>query len=165
VVDGELAAFNATTGKIIKGTGGRLAANLVAGPASSVSGRTTYGDTTGKLIADGGVLATDVVTGPATSVDGDMVLFSGTTGKVVKVGRAHRVLYSNATDTPVSSASDTLVYGYTLPAGLLSQNGDAIRMTCGIVSGGDASTKNPTVRWAGVDYGICWNYHIFSLEI
>jgi hypothetical protein len=66
VVDGEVVSYSGTTGKVLKASGGRLAANLVAGPASSVATNlATYTDTTGKLIGQLGksALTTDFLDG------------------------------------------------------------------------------------------------------
>ena len=66
VVDGEVVSYSGTTGKVLKATGGKLAASLVAGPASSVATNlATFTDTTGKLIGQLGKsgLATDFLNG------------------------------------------------------------------------------------------------------
>ncbi|MBB3234453.1 hypothetical protein [Phyllobacterium endophyticum] len=55
-VDGRIAAFDTTTGKLIK-DGGKLVADVVTGPASSVDSRMAeFSGTTGKLLKDGGVV-------------------------------------------------------------------------------------------------------------
>ena len=114
VVDGEVVSYNSTTGKIIKASGGKLTASLVAGPASVTSGRiASYGDATGKLIADGGKLAADLVVGPAASVDSEVMLFSGTGGKTSKraTGTGLVSVVSGVYQSPVADVGTILPIG------------------------------------------------------
>ena len=84
VTDSDVAIYNGTTGKIIKGSAKPIG-NLVTGPTSATSGNiATYNGTTGKIIADGAKLATDLVTGPTASVGGELSVFNGTSGKIIQ---------------------------------------------------------------------------------
>jgi hypothetical protein len=86
-VDGEVVSFNATTGKIIKASGGKLTANLVTGPASATTARiATFNGTTGKIIQDGGKLAADLVVGPASATSGRIASYGDATGKLIADG-------------------------------------------------------------------------------
>lgn len=85
-VNGNLAAFNGTTGKLLKDSG-VSSTGLVSGPASAVtSNLAAFDGTTGKLVKDSGVLSTGVVSGPASAVNGNLAKFDGTGGKLIKDG-------------------------------------------------------------------------------
>jgi hypothetical protein len=79
--DDAVAAYNGTTGKVIKSTD-KKASDLVTGPASAVSGNLPVFDgTTGKVIKDAGF---GPIKGPDTSIDGGIAVFDGTDGKAIK---------------------------------------------------------------------------------
>ena len=61
------------------------------GPAVSVVDQiASYSDTSGKILKDSGVLATSIVLGPASVTDEALVVFDGTTGKLVKASTSGR---------------------------------------------------------------------------
>ena len=64
-VDGNIAEFDGTTGKLIA-DGGKATADVVTGPASATADRVAvFNGTTGKIIKDGGSTIADIVGGGA----------------------------------------------------------------------------------------------------
>lgn len=83
--DDAVAAYNGTTGKVIKSTN-KKASDLVTGPANSIDGGIAVFDgTTGKLVKDSGLTPDEFVIGPESSIDGGIAVFDGTDGKALKV--------------------------------------------------------------------------------
>ena len=188
VVDGEVVSYNLTTGKIVKGSAGKLTANLVAGPATAVNGNVaSYSGTTGKLVADGGKLAADLVSGPAGSVDNEVVLFNSTTGKIVKqaTGTGFVTVTNGVWQTPTAVASVVKLPMNWLAGLMLSNNATDTANDITIAPGecrddtnsadiviGSALTKQLDVAWAvgtsagGRDTGAIADgtWHVFVIK-
>jgi hypothetical protein len=87
-INGNLAVFDTTTGKLIKDGGPPAGGGDVHGDASATDGHLALFDTDGYHIKDGGAVPAgggDVV-GPAGATDGHLAVFDMATGKLIKDG-------------------------------------------------------------------------------
>ena len=108
-VDGNLAVFDGVTGKLIKDGG---APYVLPTATDAVLGGIKIGS--GLTITDGVVAAAGDVDGPATAVDGNLVVFDGETGKLIKDGGAPYVL---------PTATDAVLGGIKIGSGLTITDG------------------------------------------
>ncbi|GAF95763.1 unnamed protein product, partial [marine sediment metagenome] len=90
-VDGRLAVFDSTTGKLIKSSV-HNEQDLVEGPAGSIYETIPiWDDTSGYLLRDSEVAIADVVVGPASAVNQSIARYDGTTGKLLDSAALFRV--------------------------------------------------------------------------
>ena len=137
-----------------------IASGVVSGPASSTTGDVAqFADATGTLLSDSGTLASTLVTGPSSvTADGNVVLFNGTTGKIVKdsaaafggfgsIGSVLKEASLNLIDADIKSLN-------TVPINIVTGVANkvlipvSLRAHWNYVSGYSASSK-VRLRWAG----------------
>lgn len=88
-VDGRIAEFDGTTGKVLVDSG-KLTADVVTGPASATADRiATFNGTTGKIIQDGGQTITNITDGSLLSTT-----FSLTNAQILALGSSPIALVS-----------------------------------------------------------------------
>ena len=84
------------------------------------------------------------VTGPNGGVtDGQVALFNGTSGKIIRAESNYRpagLVYSNP-NTVLSPATNSDMHVYTMPAGMMSRDGDCLRITTQIGTAANANAK------------------------
>lgn len=101
-----------------------------------------------------GGLASDVVTGPASSVDGNIVLFNGVTGKIVKDGG---VAYASGTWTPVLTFATPgdLSVAYSSQSGTWTRVGNRILLDFNIVTSTFThTTASGALRISGLPFTV-----------
>jgi hypothetical protein len=174
VVDGEVAVYNGTTGKLIKGSSGKLAANVVTGPASVADGEVAlFSGTTGKIVrqfsgtagvgkfSTTGALTTGQILSTELSADS---VHGQTLKSTVLAATDELLLWDNVTTQlrrcTISNAQASVAPRGYLSGGILSNNvTDAtndIDVTAGVCRSDDdaativipAVTKQLDVAWA-----------------
>jgi hypothetical protein len=124
----------------------------VTGPASAVDGHIPqFNGVTGKIIKDGKVAPTGTIVGTSDA----QTLTNKTIDSpiIVQVAsfRPSGVVFANVTDLQWQTVGETIVWTYTIPAGLLSRNGDSLRINLASSTGGTgATTRGTRIKLDGV---------------
>ena len=121
-----------------------------------------------KYIVSGTVLpivpGTGDVTGPDGGVaDGDLAVYFGTSGKVLRGGvasspvffynglmyRPSGLIYVNTTQSVNSGATETVLATFTIPAGFLARDGDTLRVHAAFAGVNDTTSKTVSIKFGG----------------
>jgi hypothetical protein len=124
----------------------------VFGPSGAVDGNIAlFNGTSGKTIKDGRVPPVGVIVGTTdTQTLTNKTIDSPTILRATAPYRPSGLLVSNTQLTTLSSAGTTIIWDYTIPAGMISKDGDMLRVYFHNVCGGTgAVTRGARLLFGG----------------